>query len=128
MQNSSTDESTEQYNHSDLLGEGLTPDRLDQVARDWHYKHELAHEAQDNMQENVQSFLLPNLEFLLRPLHRFLLLDNTLIFILLRDIDLEWFFYIRLWGSLLHSSSDSNYFTFVDFITFWSFLLFIFLD
>jgi hypothetical protein len=46
--------------------------------RDADYKHSLAHEAQNNVQENVQSFLLPYQELLLLYLQRLLLPHDLL--------------------------------------------------
>jgi hypothetical protein len=66
MQNRATNKSTEQQNNADWLSKQFAcAGILNQENRNRYNERELADKAQDHVQENVEAFLLANLELLL---------------------------------------------------------------
>lgn len=80
VQNSATNESSEQNDHTDICSEVRALFRVsDQEVKNRNDQHDLAQEAQQHMQEYIQAFSFPNLKLLNLLLHRFLLSHHIFI-------------------------------------------------
>jgi len=80
MQNSSANKASKQNDHTHISREVRLLDRVcDQVIEDSHDQHDLAKEAQQHMQKDVESLSLTNLILLLKSLHDLLFANHNFV-------------------------------------------------